>query len=519
MRALRLARVLLLALLGGFLGDFAMPAASAAPAPVYSNAYTSPRNRERSRRTKTQYIILHTTEGARKGSLVKLRDNGECHYVVDETGIIYRIVDRKKIAYHCGRSMWKGTTDLDRFSIGIEIVGRHNRELTAMQYASLKSLLTELKKLYGVKDENILTHSMVAYDTPNHWHKRNHRGRKRCAMLLADPTRRRKMGVLSKPSFDPDLRAGRLTDADPELTRILYGKAPSASVAAAPAPKAKPAPAPAPAPASPAFLPSSTPSPASKPFTIFPGQGAWDIAKELYNSPKTTYRFPDGTTKKGSEIRNWKALPTGTLVILPSAKPAPAKPTPAPAKIAPAPTPAAPSSEMIIGPKRSAWDIARDHYNLPSTTYRFPNGTVKKGSDIRDWKSLPPGTIVSVSDEDDNAIGGVEIVGRDSSSIRDLVGDEALSASTLYIEPGAKTFRRGSSLTQAKVDALPAGTRVLVQYNVGGPISAKKRAFDICGPSWNRPETYYLTPKGDVIPGNAIGERNIPMGAWVFYRK
>ena len=44
-------------------------------------SYFSPRNRERPRRPHTWYIILHTTEGPKKGSLNKVRKNGECHYV------------------------------------------------------------------------------------------------------------------------------------------------------------------------------------------------------------------------------------------------------------------------------------------------------------------------------------------------------------------------------------------------------------------------------------------------------
>ena len=35
----------------------------------FSNAYLSPRNRERARRDSTQFIILHTTEGEAKPSL------------------------------------------------------------------------------------------------------------------------------------------------------------------------------------------------------------------------------------------------------------------------------------------------------------------------------------------------------------------------------------------------------------------------------------------------------------------
>ena len=425
----------------------AKPAAkTAAKSPKFSNDYQSPHNKTRKRRTKTSFIILHTTEGAKTGALEKLRNNGECHYVVDKEGVIYRIVDRNRIAYHCGLSMWNGVTDLDRFSIGIEIVGEHNHELTAAQYTSLRYLVGDLKRIYGVSDERILTHSMVAYGTPNHWQKRVHRGRKRCGMLLADPARRAKIGVYSKPSYDPDLKAGRLANADPELTRILYGK------------------------------------------------------KQTVSKPPA--KQESASTKKPT---------TGNKTQTTGAKPqaASAKPQFDSGKR---------DADNVIGPKRSAWDIAKDLYNAPTTLYKFPDGTTKKGSDIRNWKAMPAGTIVTVGDEDDNAVLGAEVVGRDSSSILDLVGDEALAKTTYYVEPGSKTYLQGSSLTMEKVLAFPGGTRVFVRYKVGGPVSARRPVYDICGPRWNRPETYYLTPKGEILPGNAVKERAIPKGAWVFYR-
>ncbi len=454
----RAMRCLFAALCLGLFSDVAMaaqpakpastkPASAKSSAPTFSNAYASPRSKTRAKRRRTQFIILHTTEGGRLGALEKLRANGECHYVVDKKGVIYRIVDRRRVAFHCGRSMWNGQTDLDSVSIGIEIVGEHNHDLTTAQYASLKYLLSDLKRIYGVPDDRVLTHSMVAYGTPNRWQKKSHRGRKRCGMLLADPGRRLKMGLRSKPSFDPDLRAKRLVDADPELTRILYGSG------------------------SPRVRESESPR----------------VRKS--ESPKSGSPKSESPKSESPKVRESES-------------------------------PGSREAANVIGPKRSAWDIARDRYNSPTTLYRFPNGTEKKGSEIRDWKAMPTGTLVVLpEDDDDNAAESAGIVGRDAATVRDLAGDEALLPTTFYIEPGARTYLRGSLMTQAQVDALPGGTRVLVRYAVGGPISARRPVFSICDVRWNRPETYYLTPKGEIIPGNAINERSIPSGAWVFYQE
>ncbi|MBN1558170.1 MAG: N-acetylmuramoyl-L-alanine amidase, partial [Lentisphaerae bacterium] len=187
-----------------------------------SNRY-SPRNRERDRRRSTDFIILHTTEGGSKGSIEKIRERGEAHYVVDVSGKVYRIIDKSRVAYHAGLSMWDGRRNLDLCSLGIEVVGYHYRDITGAQYRALAELLGELQRIYRIPDERVLTHCMVAYGAPNRWHKEPHRGRKRCGLVFAQQSTRRKLGLDRKPAYDPDVRAGRLVEADPYLARILYG--------------------------------------------------------------------------------------------------------------------------------------------------------------------------------------------------------------------------------------------------------------------------------------------------------
>ena len=167
----------------------------AAAIPLYPT-YKFQRNSERPVRRETRFIILHTTEGPAKGSGEKLKRYGEAHYMIDEIGRVYEVVNIKRVAYHCGLSMWNGRSNLDECSIGIEMVGYHNRNLTQEQINSLRDLIAELKRRYpGISDERILTHSMVAYGSPNQWHKRNHRGRKRCGMKMAASSLRARLGI------------------------------------------------------------------------------------------------------------------------------------------------------------------------------------------------------------------------------------------------------------------------------------------------------------------------------------
>ena len=168
--------------------------------------------------------MLHTTEAGARSSLNKLCERGEAHYCVDEKGVAYRIVDRNREAFHAGRSMWNGQEECDSYSIGIEVVGHHDKPVTHNQLDALKELIAILKKEYRIDDAHVVCHSHVAYGAPNKWQKRNHRGRKRCGMLFAMPSVRRRLGLNSKPAYDPDVRARRLVVGDQYLERVLYGR-------------------------------------------------------------------------------------------------------------------------------------------------------------------------------------------------------------------------------------------------------------------------------------------------------
>lgn len=187
-----------------------------------SNRYRSPRNPERKVRASTTLIILHTTEAPARSSLNKVSDRGECHFCVTEEGTIYRIVDRDKEAFHAGRSMWGGKEDVDKFSVGIECVGYHDKPMPIVQLRAIAALVKDLQKMYKLPDQAVIAHSHVAYGAPNKWQKRNHRGRKRCGMLFATKTIRAILDLKARPAVDQDVKAGRLTVGDPYLEQVLY---------------------------------------------------------------------------------------------------------------------------------------------------------------------------------------------------------------------------------------------------------------------------------------------------------
>jgi N-acetylmuramoyl-L-alanine amidase len=322
----------------------------------------SPLNRKRPVRPETRYIILHTTEGSEVGSLSKVRRYGEAHYFVTTSGHVYRIIDRNRIAAHTGRSMWEGRNNLDNYSIGIEVVGHFDRDITPAQYEALTELLRQLKGLYRIEDKNVLTHSMVAYGRPNRFHPSNHRGRKRCGMIFARPDVRRRLGLNDQPSRDPDVAAGRLKIGDKELYDRLYASAP---IQAGPAPAISALPSADGAPAAPGSV-------ASESGMIGPGQNAWSIARDRYDHPDTTYVLPNGNRLQGDQVDDWSRIPAGTRVLLSEEEP---------------------EQEFegfleISKDGASVRDLAGDAFAESTTIYFFPNGLIRTGAELRGAPSL-----------------------------------------------------------------------------------------------------------------------------------
>ena len=262
---------------------------------VLKDDYRSPRNKERRLRKATTLIVLHTTEAHAKSSLNKLCERGEAHYCVVENGTVYRIIDRDREAFHAGRSMWNGKEDCDTYAIGIEVVGHHDKAVTLQQLEALRALLDKLKQAYRLKDWQVVCHSHVAYGAPNTWHKKKHRGRKRCGMLFAMPSVRVKLGLTARPASDPDVKAKRLVQADEYLNSVLYGSIDTmaaqyggkktAVVAAAPKKQTG------------TKKPSATPKPASK-ATAVPAKGpSKTVGHVVSNAPPKVAAKPPPVTK------------------------------------------------------------------------------------------------------------------------------------------------------------------------------------------------------------------------------
>jgi len=102
-------------------------------------------------------------------SLKKLTSFGQkvsCHYLINRGGNIFSLVKDKNVAWHAGKSMWGKYKNLNKNSIGIELVNKGHRygyqEFTKIQVKRLAQLCKNLKTKYKIKNKFILGHSDIA---------------------------------------------------------------------------------------------------------------------------------------------------------------------------------------------------------------------------------------------------------------------------------------------------------------------------------------------------------------------
>lgn len=115
-------------------------------------------------------IVLHYTgmESA-EAALARLTDptaEVSAHYLIDEDGTIHRLVAEDKRAWHAGQSHWRGITDVNSASIGIELVNPGHefgyRDFAPAQIEALIPLLAEIKDRYEITRGNVVGHSDIA---------------------------------------------------------------------------------------------------------------------------------------------------------------------------------------------------------------------------------------------------------------------------------------------------------------------------------------------------------------------
>lgn len=130
----------------------------------------SPNHGERAGGLKPDMIILHytgmETAAAALDWLCREESQVSSHYFVHEDGRVDQLVAEDRRAWHAGKSNWKGETDINSRSIGIEIANAGHPgglpDFPLVQINAVVELCRNCGERWSIAPERVLAHSDIA---------------------------------------------------------------------------------------------------------------------------------------------------------------------------------------------------------------------------------------------------------------------------------------------------------------------------------------------------------------------
>ena len=129
-------------------------------------------NYDKKKRTpnSVKFIIFHYTGMQSERESIKRLCNPiskvSSHYLINQKGKIFQLIQDKYVAWHAGKSCWGRYKSLNENSIGIELVNKgHQFGYTSFkkkQISSLINLCEKLIKKYKIKKKKIVGHYDIA---------------------------------------------------------------------------------------------------------------------------------------------------------------------------------------------------------------------------------------------------------------------------------------------------------------------------------------------------------------------
>ena len=136
----------------------------------YNNIFSPNFDKKKRSKKAVKAIVFHYTgmqsEGESLSRLIDPKSKVSSHFLINRAGRIYRLVREYNVAWHAGRSCWGKIKNLNKNSIGIELINKgHQYGYSTFKKEQLLSLIYICKiliKKYGIKKYNIIGHSDIA---------------------------------------------------------------------------------------------------------------------------------------------------------------------------------------------------------------------------------------------------------------------------------------------------------------------------------------------------------------------
>ena len=126
-------------------------------------------SKKRSKNSIKIVVIHYTGMQSERESIIRLcnpKSKVSSHFLINQGGKVYRLVQDSRTAWHAGKSCWGKYKNLNNNSIGIELVNKGHQfgytNFRKKQLSSLVKICKSLIKKYKIKKKNIVGHSDIA---------------------------------------------------------------------------------------------------------------------------------------------------------------------------------------------------------------------------------------------------------------------------------------------------------------------------------------------------------------------
>lgn len=116
---------------------------------------------------KIDFLVLHHVEAKSVEHAIEqfFEHQVSAHYLIDEDGKIFELVEENDVAFHAGVSFWKGCEALNKNSIGIEFINSSPfvKKFEMAQMQAGVQLCQYLIAKYEIEESNVVGHSDIGY--------------------------------------------------------------------------------------------------------------------------------------------------------------------------------------------------------------------------------------------------------------------------------------------------------------------------------------------------------------------
>jgi len=113
-------------------------------------------------------VVLHASGLGTLGTTINFFQDPNSmvstHFIVGKDGRVFQTVPVERRAWHAGISQLDGMSDVNNFSVGIELVNRNDGTdpYSDLQYEAVALIIHQLRQSHEIPDGRIVSHAEIA---------------------------------------------------------------------------------------------------------------------------------------------------------------------------------------------------------------------------------------------------------------------------------------------------------------------------------------------------------------------